>query len=580
MATTNMKSNDFLESNSRALVKSYDFSRDGFQVFEEINSGSFARVYRGCNSKREQLAVKIMDLTKTTTNFRHRLLPMELFALRKLIHPYIIKLLDIYYCKFKIYIFMELADDGNLIEYILKYGAVEETKARIWFAQVCSAVNYMQNSCLLAHRDLKCDNVLLHMDVAKLTDFSLVCQVEHTTVQIVLPESEARNNALALNLPINKKILPPAIATRQVQKLATTFCGSPAYVAPEILLSRPYDPFIADCWSLGVILYVMLNNALPFDDTDLPTMIANQLRNRWSFNNRVQPFPSLGSRELIRSILQPRPAHRYDIEKIINHPWLKATMREVEAVLEAQEQRQQTQQQVKVTTTLPIRAEYQSGVPQSPSSAKNIQLTSDTTQQQARSNRKYAAAEVAHPDNSVPPTAERQQQPKKSDASIKPKTPIQGHSRKISEPYKSLSNLRKTNHQQKQSMKSPASTTATSAAKMSLPIKNQQYVHKPKVSTNKVVDRSPDDKSLRNYRTKLKTPNSKQPISNASTPNSKMQLPTSTTTNIPVSPQRSKANINLINILKSRNSNQAASPSGATSTASEGLINNPPNEKK
>lgn len=146
----------------------------------------------------------------------------------------------------------------------------------------------------VAHRDLKSENILLDkFKNVKLTDFGFSRDCfDHRTGRGVLSE---------------------------------TYCGSAAYVAPEVLRSVPYNPRLSDIWSLGVVLYVMVNNILPFDDSDLTKMITRQINRSWSFSSKVEDKLSLELKDLIRQMLEPDANKRPTITKVLRHPWLRDT---------------------------------------------------------------------------------------------------------------------------------------------------------------------------------------------------------------------------------------------------------------
>ena len=146
----------------------------------------------------------------------------------------------------------------------------------------------------MAHRDIKSENILLdrYFNV-KLTDFGF-CR-------------EAGRDKSGKTI------------------LSKTYCGSAAYVAPEVLQSTPYDPKQSDVWSLGVVLFVMVNNALPFDDSDLAKMVQRQLAKQWHFSTKVVDKLSPELKDLIRSMLEPDPQKRPDLQRILKHPWLRDT---------------------------------------------------------------------------------------------------------------------------------------------------------------------------------------------------------------------------------------------------------------
>lgn len=174
-----------LTANSRNKIihltrgKSYllDFERHGFSFGKNIGKGAFATVktafYQKTTPEGHQLnlACKIIDKSKASFEFLTKFLPRELEILKKVVHPNIIQVHSIYERKEKIYIFMQNAENGDMLHFVQIHGPAPERRANVWFHQMASAVNYL-HSIDVAHRDLKCENILLsrHMNI-KISDF-------------------------------------------------------------------------------------------------------------------------------------------------------------------------------------------------------------------------------------------------------------------------------------------------------------------------------------------------------------------------------------------------------------------------
>ncbi|NXL89033.1 TSSK1 kinase, partial [Alectura lathami] len=218
----------------------------GYNVSVTLGEGSYGKVKLAyCKRLKCNVAIKIIDKRKMPQDFLKRFLPREIAALKCLHHPSIIKTYEIFETSSKkVYIIMELGVRGDLLDYIRVTGGLEEGAARLKFQQLASAVKHCHDSDF-AHRDLKCENILLdeHLNV-KLSDFGF---------------------SKHLSRDENGRTI-----------LSKTFCGSAAYAAPEVLQGIPFDPRISDIWSLGVILYTMVHASLPFDDSNVRKMICVQ----------------------------------------------------------------------------------------------------------------------------------------------------------------------------------------------------------------------------------------------------------------------------------------------------------------
>ncbi|NXG52759.1 TSSK1 kinase, partial [Psilopogon haemacephalus] len=218
----------------------------GYTLGNTIGEGSYGKVKSAyCERFKCNVAVKIIDKKNIPTAFKQRFLPRELKVLRRLNHPSIIRTHEVFEeAAGKVYIVMELAEKGDLLNYIRLTGAIKEEVACSKFQQLASAIKYCHD-LEVVHRDLKCENVLLDEDLHfKLSDFGF---------------------SRSLSRDENGNII-----------LSQTFCGSAAYTAPEVLEGIPYDPRAADIWSLGVILYTMVYALMPFNDSNVKKMIFLQ----------------------------------------------------------------------------------------------------------------------------------------------------------------------------------------------------------------------------------------------------------------------------------------------------------------
>lgn len=216
--------------------------------------------------------------------FIQKFLPRELQIIERLDHKNIIHVYEVLEsAEGKIYLVMELAEDGDIFDYVAHEGPLPEHRAKAIFRQLVEAIQYC-HSCGVAHRDLKCENALLQGQTVKLTDFSFAKQ-----------------------LPAGSR------------ELSRTFCGSMAYAAPEVLQGVPHDSRKVDIWSLGVILYVLLCAHLPFDDTNIPQMMCQQQK---GVSLPRHLGVSRSCQDLLKRLLEPDMVLRPSVERLSRHPWL------------------------------------------------------------------------------------------------------------------------------------------------------------------------------------------------------------------------------------------------------------------
>jgi len=255
-----------------------------YEVGRTIGQGTFAKVKFAVDADTgAAVAMKVLD---KETILSHRMLHQikrEISVMKIVRHPNIVKLNEVLAGKTKIYIILELITGGELFDKIARHGKLRENEARKYFQQLIDAIDYCHSKGVY-HRDLKPENLLLDArGNLKVSDFGLstLCQ-----------------NGVGL--------------------LHTT-CGTPNYVAPEVLGKNGYDGSAADIWSCGVILYVLMAGYLPFEENDLPSLYEKITAAKYSCPYWFSP----GATSLIRRILDPNPRTRITIEEIRENPWFK-----------------------------------------------------------------------------------------------------------------------------------------------------------------------------------------------------------------------------------------------------------------
>ncbi|KAH1015193.1 testis-specific serine/threonine-protein kinase 3 [Dendroctonus ponderosae] len=243
----------------------------GYFLGKSIGTGSYATV-RMAHSERHEgnVAIKIVSKFSAPADYLKKFLPREIEVVKGLRHPNLIRFLQAIETTHRVYIIMEFAENGSLLDIIRKDQHIDEIRSRKWFKQLTYAIEYCHDRGVV-HRDIKCENML--MDDSwniKLSDFGF-----------------ARGHMKPKNgQPI----------------LSETFCGSYAYASPEILRGIPYQPQFADVWSMGVVLFAMVFGRLPFDDSNYKELIK-QVSSKVVFPK--DPKVSSGCKSLINKILAP-----------------------------------------------------------------------------------------------------------------------------------------------------------------------------------------------------------------------------------------------------------------------------------
>ena len=357
-----------------------EFEND-WTLGEQLGRGTFSVVYR-CTRRDgsgESAAVKIIDTRRfrLSSAFRATSVLDEVCILRSLDHPHIMRVGDVYDGLFNgheaIFIVSELAMGGELFDSIIKAGNFSEAQARHVAWQVLDALAYMHGRGVL-HRDLKPENLLVFSTTYVPAEDPVVRRhmplpQQHQQQQGQIALSSAAGGGGAHRVPmLNIKLADFGVA-RYVGEAAaasgaTTFVGSPQYVAPEVLFARDaaqanrggggsgdddrraasYGKAV-DVYSLGVILYVCLAGYLPFDDAapkppeaaaaeaaaarasgaprgSRPDTWEDRVRSgRFYFAPPVWTHISEGAKDLIRSMMAVDPASRISVEKAMAHPW-------------------------------------------------------------------------------------------------------------------------------------------------------------------------------------------------------------------------------------------------------------------
>jgi serine/threonine protein kinase len=210
-----------------------------YEIGKTLGEGTFAKVKYGRHvDTGASFAIKIIDKDKILKHKMVQQIKREISTMKLVKHPNIVQIFEVLASKTKIYLVLEYVTGGELFNKILNQGRLREDQSRKYFQQLIDAVDYCHSRGVY-HRDLKPENLLL--DAAgnlKISDFGLSA----------LPQQFRADGLLH------------------------TTCGTPNYVAPEVIDDKGYDGAKADLWSCGVILFVLMAGYLPFDEPSLMTL--------------------------------------------------------------------------------------------------------------------------------------------------------------------------------------------------------------------------------------------------------------------------------------------------------------------
>jgi len=260
---------------------------DFYEFGRELGRGGFSIVREGTRKTTgERFAIKCIGKEHMEGEDEIKLLLREVQIMKKIDHPHVLKLYEVFEDEEHFYLITELVSGKELFDKIVERGQYSEKDAANIVRQIVSAVEYL-HSIGIAHRDLKPENLLSAGDedeeVIKIADFGF-----------------SKNFG--------------------EEKLKTS-CGSPGYVAPEVLTNEDYDSSV-DMWSVGVIIYILLCGYPPFYADNAPALFKKIMETRYDFDDPSWDEVSEDAKDLIRHLLVKDPKARWTAKQCAEHPWV------------------------------------------------------------------------------------------------------------------------------------------------------------------------------------------------------------------------------------------------------------------
>ncbi|KAH8258889.1 hypothetical protein KR026_001536 [Drosophila bipectinata] len=261
--------------------------RENYSIGRIIGDGNFAIVLKIKNREnKKSYALKIID--KSKCKGKEHYIDAEVRVMKKLNHPHIISLIMDVDQENNMYLVLEYVSGGDLFDAITQVTRFSERQSRIMIRHLGSAMSYL-HSMGIVHRDIKPENLLVELDKhgnvleLKLADFGLACEVTEPLYAV---------------------------------------CGTPTYVAPEILLEVGYGLKI-DVWAAGIILYILLCGFPPFvaPENQQEPLFDAIISGIYEFPDPYWSDIGDGVRDLIANMLQSDPAVRFTSEDILDHYW-------------------------------------------------------------------------------------------------------------------------------------------------------------------------------------------------------------------------------------------------------------------
>lgn len=277
-------------------VVSEERVRELLNFHEKLGDGNFADVLRATEiSSGEEYAVKAIHKAKLPGRRERDMLRSECEMMRRLTNPNCIELYDVFETADHIYLVMEIVRGGDLFDHIVAKGKFPEAEAAALVGDLAGAVAYMHQQRII-HRDLKPENILVAAGedgcvTLKLGDFGL---------------------SMVVNEPLH------------------TVCGTPTYVAPEIIAEggKGYGLEV-DNWAIGVIMYILLCGFPPFSSSKRSQKeLFQRIRaGQYSFPKAYWEHISAEAKHLIQGLLVVDPQQRITAAEVLQHPWITQSLR-------------------------------------------------------------------------------------------------------------------------------------------------------------------------------------------------------------------------------------------------------------
>lgn len=256
---------------------------EDFEVLKVVGKGAFGKVYQVKEKGSGEIyAMKVVRKDKIVERNHCEYMRAERDILAKVHHPFIVNLRCSFQTKYRLYLVLDFINGGHLFFQLHRHGLFREELARVYAAEIVSAVAYLHANGIM-HRDLKPENVLLdaHGHVM-LTDFGLAKEFEEST----------RSNSM---------------------------CGTLEYMAPEIVLGKGHDK-AADWWSIGALLYEMLTGKPPFSGGNRQKIQQKIVKDKV----KLPPYLSSEAHSLLKGLLQKDTSKRLGSDEIKEHRWFKS----------------------------------------------------------------------------------------------------------------------------------------------------------------------------------------------------------------------------------------------------------------
>ena len=291
---------------------------DLYELGDELGSGAYAVVKVGDHKvTKKSYAIKIVEIESMEAADLEAL-HVEIIVMSRLNHPNIVRLYETYRESEYYYMVTEKMMGGELLDRVVQKTFYNEKEARDTCKILFQAMDYC-HSHRIAHRDLKPENLLLRVRdnveptySLNMDERSLMGHFSH--IHTFFMEQSMDNDS-------DLKIADFGFAKKCPSTGLTTMCGTPGYVAPEILERVAYDTQ-CDLWSLGVIVYILLGGYSPFEEKTQDALFARIRAGEYTFHVEFWHTVSDNAKDLIRKLLNTNPRKRLTAQQALQHPWM------------------------------------------------------------------------------------------------------------------------------------------------------------------------------------------------------------------------------------------------------------------
>lgn len=264
-----------------------------YELGRKLGQGSFGVVYELKNrDTNHKFAIKIINKEKggkSSITFEN-----EVLIMKSVTHQNLIKLEEVFETKKKLYLITELCEAGELGKWIKKQGPIPEMQSKIIMRQIVDAISYLHKNDIV-HRDLKLENILIK-------------------------EFGADSNSDNFLIKVTDFGLSNKRDTVGTDSMFEEYCGTPLYMAPEIIDNFPYSQ-LCDVWALGIIMFFLLTSHSPFT-ADSESKLRDQIR-KAEIDVHSNSYARLSpeAKDCIERMIKINPAFRITSNELQTHPW-------------------------------------------------------------------------------------------------------------------------------------------------------------------------------------------------------------------------------------------------------------------